>query len=170
MFIDTPYNFTSAPLEDKYTLVKTTVYAFNGEPILQNRYISILRLKGISVNTIVVLGNEKLTVEMQKLFNENSPAQHKVTVLKIPRSAGVAELDHGSFNYIIAFGTSWTSPARLTDSLSRSRARIPTSQLLLWRSTATTRGTNKVRDRKRQIGWRGRHGPCTFPAFITSFV
>ncbi|PVG01138.1 hypothetical protein CPB86DRAFT_773489 [Serendipita vermifera] len=74
LFIDTPSNFTSVPLDDKYTLVKTTVHAFR-------------------VNMIVVIGNEKLTVEMQKLFAEGSYTHHKVTVLKIPRSAGVADLD-----------------------------------------------------------------------------
>jgi hypothetical protein len=52
------------------------------------------------VNTIIVLGNEKLTMEMQKLFHEDSPVQHRVTVLKIPRSAGVAELDFGTFTLL----------------------------------------------------------------------
>jgi polyribonucleotide 5'-hydroxyl-kinase len=42
---------------------------------------------------IIVIGNEKLTIEMQKLFAEGSYTHHKVTVLKIPRSFGVADLD-----------------------------------------------------------------------------
>lgn len=74
LFIDTPANLSSIPLDDKYTLVKTTVLAFR-------------------VNMIVVIGNEKLTVEMQKLFSEQSYPDHPVTVLKIPRSPGVADLD-----------------------------------------------------------------------------
>lgn len=75
LFIDTPANFTSIPGEDKYSLVKTTVHAFK-------------------VNTILVLGNEKLTFEMQNLFNTDvSPHASPINVVKIPRSAGVAELD-----------------------------------------------------------------------------
>jgi len=42
---------------------------------------------------IIVIGNEKLTVEMQKLFSEQAYPSHSVTVLKIPRSPGVADLD-----------------------------------------------------------------------------
>lgn len=30
LFIDTPHNFTSAPLDDKYVLVKAAVAAFQG--------------------------------------------------------------------------------------------------------------------------------------------
>jgi len=50
-------------------------------------------LTSIAVNMIVVIGNEKLTVEMQKLFSEQAYPNHNVTVLKIPRSPGVADLD-----------------------------------------------------------------------------
>lgn len=42
---------------------------------------------------IIVIGNEKLTMEMQKLFAESPDESRKMTVLKIPRSAGVVELD-----------------------------------------------------------------------------
>lgn len=47
----------------------------------------------LPVNMIIVIGNEKLTVEMQKLFSEQSYPNHSVTILKIPRSPGVADLD-----------------------------------------------------------------------------
>jgi len=41
------------------------------------------------VNVILVVGHEKLTVEMQRLFG------NRFTVVKIPKSGGVVELDHG---------------------------------------------------------------------------
>jgi polyribonucleotide 5'-hydroxyl-kinase len=55
--------------------------------------MTVKRLIIIVVNMIVVIGNEKLTVEMQKLFSEQAYPSHRVTVLKIPRSPGVADLD-----------------------------------------------------------------------------
>ncbi|CCA66691.1 related to Pre-mRNA cleavage complex II protein Clp1 [Serendipita indica DSM 11827] len=91
LFIDTPANFTSIPGEDKYSLVKTTVHAFKGEPVL---IFQLFLLTTDLVNTILVLGNEKLTFEMQNLFNTDvSPHASPINVVKIPRSAGVAELD-----------------------------------------------------------------------------
>jgi polyribonucleotide 5'-hydroxyl-kinase len=93
LFIDTPHNFTSASLDDKHTLVKAAVHAFQGP--LSHALVFLTSLWSFirPVNTIIVIGNEKLTVEMQKLFAEGASENYKVTVLKIPRSPGVVELD-----------------------------------------------------------------------------
>jgi len=40
------------------------------------------------INTIIVVGHEKLNVEMQRLYNNRG-----ITVIKIPKSGGVVELD-----------------------------------------------------------------------------
>ncbi|KAG8769964.1 Cleavage polyadenylation factor subunit clp1 [Serendipita sp. 397] len=77
IIIDTPANFTAVPMQDKFALVKAAVYAFR-------------------VNVILVIGNEKLTVEMQKIFSSEEAkgqSQRPITVLKIPRSPGVVDLD-----------------------------------------------------------------------------
>ncbi|KAG1891418.1 Pre-mRNA cleavage complex II protein Clp1-domain-containing protein [Suillus subluteus] len=58
----------SAP-DNRHTLIKACVDAFR-------------------INVILVVGHEKLTVEMQRLFG------NRFTVVKIPKSGGVVELDH----------------------------------------------------------------------------
>jgi len=40
------------------------------------------------VNVIIVIGNERLSVEMQKLFDGSS-----LRIIKIPKSGGVSDLD-----------------------------------------------------------------------------
>ncbi|EJD53335.1 cleavage/polyadenylation factor ia subunit Clp1p, partial [Auricularia subglabra TFB-10046 SS5] len=75
VIIDAPGSFsvasaTSSPTDVKHPLVKACVDAFH-------------------VNHIVVIGNEKLYVEMQRMF----PKQSGVSVIKIPKSGGAVELD-----------------------------------------------------------------------------
>ena len=43
------------------------------------------------VNVIIVIGNERLSVEMQKLFDGSYP--RKIQIIKIPKSGGVSDLD-----------------------------------------------------------------------------
>ncbi|KAG1754357.1 Pre-mRNA cleavage complex II protein Clp1-domain-containing protein [Suillus lakei] len=72
LIVDTPSSFASssgsAP-DNRHTLIKACVDAFR-------------------INVILVVGHEKLTVEMQRLFGS------RFTVVKIPKSGGVVELDH----------------------------------------------------------------------------
>lgn len=72
LIVDTPSSFASssgsAP-DNRHTLIKACVDAFR-------------------INVILVVGHEKLTVEMQRLFG------NRLTVVKIPKSGGVVELDH----------------------------------------------------------------------------
>lgn len=71
--IDTPAAFAvPGPLADnKYSFIKTCVGAFD-------------------VNTILIMGNEKLNVELQRMFGSSKG----ITVLKVPKSGGVVELDY----------------------------------------------------------------------------
>ncbi|KAH8826944.1 Pre-mRNA cleavage complex II protein Clp1-domain-containing protein [Flagelloscypha sp. PMI_526] len=72
VLIDTPSSFATGPAEERQRLVKCVVDAFD-------------------VNVILVVGHEKLNVEMQRLF---PPSTHSnITIVKIPKSGGVVELD-----------------------------------------------------------------------------
>lgn len=88
LIIDTPGNFASAPGNDKHLLVKTCVQAFQGKPF---RSVSALFPDYILVNVVIVIGNERLSVEMQKLFDGSYP--RKIQIIKIPKSGGVSDLD-----------------------------------------------------------------------------
>ncbi|KAL1744021.1 Pre-mRNA cleavage complex II protein Clp1-domain-containing protein [Schizophyllum fasciatum] len=71
IIVDTPSSFASSSAgfnEHRQRLIKAAVEAFR-------------------VNVILVLGHEKLNVEMQRTYGS------KLTVVKIPKSGGVVELD-----------------------------------------------------------------------------
>ncbi|KZV85518.1 Clp1-domain-containing protein [Exidia glandulosa HHB12029] len=75
VIIDTPANFAAAasntgPTDVKHPMVKACVDEFR-------------------VNHILVIGNEKLYVEMQRMFRGSG-----MNVIKIPKSGGVVELDY----------------------------------------------------------------------------
>ncbi|KZT26576.1 hypothetical protein NEOLEDRAFT_1196965 [Neolentinus lepideus HHB14362 ss-1] len=74
LIVDTPAAFASSTgsgLKDdqRQVLIKACVDAFN-------------------INIILVIGHEKLTIEMQRIFGG------RINVVKIPKSGGVVELDH----------------------------------------------------------------------------
>ncbi|KAF8891289.1 Pre-mRNA cleavage complex II protein Clp1-domain-containing protein [Infundibulicybe gibba] len=71
LIIDTPSAFASGPSanDSRHKLIKACVEAFQ-------------------VNVILVVGHEKLNVEMQRAYG------NQLTVVKIPKSGGVVELDH----------------------------------------------------------------------------
>ncbi|KAF9506638.1 hypothetical protein BS47DRAFT_1378074 [Hydnum rufescens UP504] len=80
VIIDSSASFASAaPFggsgDQKYPLVKSAVDTFG-------------------VNIIVVVGHEKLHVEMQRLFGTYTSANPSITIVKIPKSGGVVEIDH----------------------------------------------------------------------------
>ncbi|KAG8722481.1 Cleavage polyadenylation factor subunit clp1 [Ceratobasidium sp. 394] len=79
--IDSPAGFAvPGPLADnKYNFVKTCVEAFD-------------------VNIILIMGNEKLNVELQRAFGSSS----NITVLKVPKSGGVVELDYAYQSRVIS--------------------------------------------------------------------
>ncbi|EMD38020.1 hypothetical protein CERSUDRAFT_113133 [Gelatoporia subvermispora B] len=72
IIIDTPSSFaaSSAANDHRQTLIKACVDAFG-------------------INVILVVGHEKLNVEMQRAYG------NRITVVKIPKSGGVVELDAG---------------------------------------------------------------------------
>jgi len=74
LFLDTPASFATSTGDNKFSLVQTCVEAFD-------------------INVILVVGHEKLSVEMQRLFG-SSASSRNILVLKIPKSGGVVELDH----------------------------------------------------------------------------
>ncbi|KAJ6624529.1 Pre-mRNA cleavage complex II protein Clp1-domain-containing protein [Mycena sp. CBHHK59/15] len=71
LIVDTPSSFASGPgtNDDRQKLIKACVDAFK-------------------INVILVVGHEKLNVEMQRTYG------NLLTVVKIPKSGGVVELDH----------------------------------------------------------------------------
>ncbi|KAI5124303.1 hypothetical protein M0805_008911 [Coniferiporia weirii] len=72
VIVDTPSSFATgvagAPSDKKYALVKACVDAFQ-------------------INVILVIGHEKLNVEMQRMFGST------ISVVKVPKSGGVVDLD-----------------------------------------------------------------------------
>lgn len=70
--------------EKKYSLVKACVDAFNSACVRHMSYWHTLT--GIAVNVILVVGHEKLNVEMQRMFGQD------LTVVKIPKSGGVRNI------------------------------------------------------------------------------
>ncbi|KAJ7157002.1 Pre-mRNA cleavage complex II protein Clp1-domain-containing protein [Mycena crocata] len=71
LIVDTPSSFASGhgSGDDRQRLIKACVDAFK-------------------INVILVVGHEKLNVEMQRAYAK------RLTVVKIPKSGGVVELDH----------------------------------------------------------------------------
>ncbi|KAF6763856.1 hypothetical protein DFP72DRAFT_986592 [Ephemerocybe angulata] len=71
VIVDTPASFASnsSPPEHRQKLIKACVDAFR-------------------INVILVVGHEKLNVEMQRAYGSH------ISVVKIPKSGGVVELDH----------------------------------------------------------------------------
>ncbi|KAH0830677.1 hypothetical protein J3R83DRAFT_2132 [Lanmaoa asiatica] len=74
LIVDTPSSFASGPssgssADTRHTLIKACVDAFQ-------------------INVILVVGHEKLNVEMQRLYGS------QLSVVKIPKSGGVVEVDH----------------------------------------------------------------------------
>ncbi|TEB25916.1 hypothetical protein FA13DRAFT_1713574 [Coprinellus micaceus] len=71
VIVDTPASFASnsSPPEHRQKLIKACVDAFR-------------------INVILVVGHEKLNVEMQRAYGSY------ISVVKIPKSGGVVELDH----------------------------------------------------------------------------
>lgn len=47
------------------------------------------RLTRPLVNTILIMGNEKLNVELQRMFGSSKG----ITVLKVPKSGGVSDMN-----------------------------------------------------------------------------
>jgi len=73
LIVDTPSSFASGPgsvQDHRQSLIKACIDAFK-------------------INVILVVGHEKLNVEMQRLYGTH------LSVVKIPKSGGVVELDHG---------------------------------------------------------------------------
>ncbi|KAH8106888.1 Pre-mRNA cleavage complex II protein Clp1-domain-containing protein [Cristinia sonorae] len=71
LIVDTPSSFSTSSAannEHRHNLIKACVDAFR-------------------INVILVVGHEKLNVEMQRMYGS------RVTVVKIPKSGGVVELD-----------------------------------------------------------------------------
>ncbi|KAF7295436.1 mRNA cleavage and polyadenylation factor CLP1 [Mycena indigotica] len=69
--VDTPSSFAtgSGSNEERQRLIKATIDAFK-------------------INTILVVGHEKLNVELQRAYGS------QITVVKVPKSGGVVELDY----------------------------------------------------------------------------
>ncbi|KAJ1308731.1 hypothetical protein OPQ81_004422 [Rhizoctonia solani] len=79
--IDTSAAFStsSAQGDSKYNVIRTCVEAFD-------------------VNTILVMGHDKLSVELQRIFGNSGG----ITVLKVPKSGGVVEVDYAYHTRVIS--------------------------------------------------------------------
>lgn len=84
LYLDTPSSF-AVPVrvgnEMKYPFIEMCVDHFN-------------------VNVIIVIGHEKLNVEMQRLFTNQS---RRITVVKVPKSGGVVDLDYSYRSRILSY-------------------------------------------------------------------
>ena len=74
--------------DQKYPLVKYVVEAFGGMHAGCSLFQSFGD-KSSLVNIIVVVGHEKLNVEMQRLFGTYTSTNPNITIVKIPKSGGV---------------------------------------------------------------------------------
>jgi polyribonucleotide 5'-hydroxyl-kinase len=92
MIIDTPSSFASSPSssstpDHRQTLIRACVDAFRSKLSLYPRNtfskMSYLLIWFATVNVILVVGHEKLNVEMQRTYG------NRMTVVKIPKSGGV---------------------------------------------------------------------------------
>jgi len=84
LIIDTPSSFANssnkAGAADKYAFIKTCIELFRSEFISPFIFITLTL---VPVNTIIVIGHEKLNVEMRREFGNS------LAVVKIPKSGGV---------------------------------------------------------------------------------
>lgn len=95
IIVDTPPGFATVSGPDKHKLLKACVDAFKSEWIDQT--CLIIQLKCVSVNMILVIGHEKLTVDMQKLYGLDN---EDMLILKVPKSGGVRPLlSHPSISH-----------------------------------------------------------------------
>ena len=91
--IDTPASFALATPygpagEGKYPLVRLAVDALDGT-LKPDWPMGDLPHRKLSANIIVVIGNEKLHVEMQRLFGSYGSSTSGINVVKLPKSGGV---------------------------------------------------------------------------------
>ncbi|KAL5636849.1 hypothetical protein ACGC1H_000725 [Rhizoctonia solani] len=79
--IDAPAAFatSNAQGDNKYNLIRACVEAFD-------------------VNTILIMGHDKLNVELQRIFGNSGG----ITLLKVPKSGGVVEVDYAYHTRVIA--------------------------------------------------------------------
>ncbi|KAG9015924.1 Cleavage polyadenylation factor subunit clp1 [Tulasnella sp. 427] len=78
MFIDTPASFTTSArigAEMRYPFIEKCVEEFE-------------------VNTIIVIGHEKLNVDMQRIFGGLSALGRRINVVKVAKSGGASDLDY----------------------------------------------------------------------------
>ena len=69
----------------RYGLIREAAEAFDGKPRMFLYVHEETDKDESAVDVMVVIGNEKLTIEMQKMFTKNG-----VTVISAPKSGGVS--------------------------------------------------------------------------------
>lgn len=91
VFIDTASAMTVPTLgapkgsNVRYGLIREAAEAFDGKPRMFLYVHEETDKDESAVDVMVVIGNEKLTIEMQKMFTKNG-----VTVISAPKSGGVS--------------------------------------------------------------------------------
>ncbi|EKM82406.1 hypothetical protein AGABI1DRAFT_104404 [Agaricus bisporus var. burnettii JB137-S8] len=125
--VDTPALFSSGPAsttEARQRLIKACVDAFK-------------------INTILVVGQEKLSAEMKKLYSK------QLTVIKVPKSGGVVDLDtsfrervHSQQIHTYMYGTSIRPPSGISTN-NVSVAGEPISDMIL-SPASTTMNLNEL--------------------------
>jgi polyribonucleotide 5'-hydroxyl-kinase len=85
LIVDTPSSFASGPGsgEHRQKLIKACVDALKSRLYLS--YAASVILRSSLVNVILVVGHEKLNVEMQRAYGAS------LTIVKIPKSGGVSQ-------------------------------------------------------------------------------
>lgn len=113
------------------------------------------RLTTGSVNVILVVGHEKLNVEMQRAYG------NRIVVVKVPKSGGVSTLAQLSSCTQLNYAT----PGGGTRSfISRAHQKLPIAQLHVWPKGGTTAQLRHPRE-QRLVPKRAYHGPHAFTFF-----
>ena len=91
LIVDTPSSFAAglpgASTDKKYSLVKACVDSFQSESLPELHFCTPCSDDCTTiVNVILVVGHEKLNVEMQRAYGD------RIKVVKIPKSGGVSAL------------------------------------------------------------------------------
>ena len=99
LILDTPSSFASGPSanDHRHKLIKSCIEALKSEEFFHWLVLNSVFNHILSVNLIVVVGHEKLNVEMQRAYGST------LTVVKIPKSGGVSGKGHCPINLINVF-------------------------------------------------------------------
>ena len=131
IIIDTPSSFASSPSssstpDHRQTLIRACVDAFRSKLSFFNPRNTSGRLahRVVTVNVILVVGHEKLNVEMQRTYG------NRMTVVKIPKSGGVCICSFLASSMLLFFLYSHVDGRSLSSTSTTDNASTPSNCIL----------------------------------------